>query len=63
MLNDLKKLHTKNWTYLIKERKASYVLLQKTKTHKGLKCQQQQQQQQQQRRRRRRKKKKNSLDR
>ena len=36
VLNDLKKLKGKNWTYLVKDRKAWYGLVQKTRTHKGL---------------------------
>jgi hypothetical protein len=40
VLNDLKKLKLKNWTHLVKDRKASYELEQKTKVHKGLRCQQ-----------------------
>jgi hypothetical protein len=36
VLNDLKKLKVKNWTYLVKDRKAWYELVQKTNTHKGL---------------------------
>jgi hypothetical protein len=39
VLNDLKKLKVKNWTYLVEDRKAWYELVQKTKTHKRL-CQQ-----------------------
>jgi hypothetical protein len=41
VINDLKKLKLKNWTYLVKDRKASYELVQKAKTHKALECQQQ----------------------
>jgi hypothetical protein len=40
LLNDLRKLKAKNWIYLIKDRKARYELVHKTKTHKGLWCQQ-----------------------
>jgi hypothetical protein len=36
VLNDLKKLKLKNWTYLVKDRKAWYELVQKTETQKGL---------------------------
>jgi hypothetical protein len=35
VLKDLNKLKVKNWTYVIKDRKAWYELVQKTKTHKG----------------------------
>jgi hypothetical protein len=43
VLNDLNKLKVKNWTYLVKEREARYEVMQKTKAHKVLWCQQQQQ--------------------
>ena len=46
-LNYLKKVQAKNWTYLVRDVKAWYKLVRKTKTLKGLYCQQQQQQQQQ----------------
>jgi hypothetical protein len=36
VLNDLKKLKVKNWTYLGKDRKAWCEMLLKTKTHKRL---------------------------
>jgi hypothetical protein len=36
VLNDLKKLKVKNWTYDVKDRKVWYELVQKTKTHKWL---------------------------
>jgi hypothetical protein len=42
VLNDLKKLKVKSWTYLVKDRNTRYKRVQKTKTHKGLSCQQQQ---------------------
>jgi hypothetical protein len=45
VLNDLKELKVKNWTCLVKYRNTRYKLVQKTKTHKDLSCQQQQQQQ------------------
>jgi hypothetical protein len=35
VLNYLKKLKLKNWTYLVKDRKARCELVQKTETHKG----------------------------
>jgi hypothetical protein len=41
MLNDLKKLQVKNWTYLVTDRKTWYKLMQKTKMHKECWCQQQ----------------------
>jgi hypothetical protein len=34
--NDLKKLKVKNWTYFVKDRKASCELVQKAKIHKEL---------------------------
>jgi hypothetical protein len=40
VLHDLKKLKVKNRPHLVKDRKAWYELVQKTKTHKGLWCQQ-----------------------
>ena len=36
VLNYLKELKVKNWTYLVKDRKAWCELVQKTETHKGL---------------------------
>jgi hypothetical protein len=36
VLNNLRKLKVKNWTYLVKDRKAWHELVQKTKTHQGL---------------------------
>jgi hypothetical protein len=42
-LNDLKKLKVRNWTYLVKDRKAWYELVQKTKTQMGLECRQKKQ--------------------
>jgi hypothetical protein len=36
MLNDFKKLKVKNWTQLVKDRKACNELVQKTKTHMRL---------------------------
>jgi hypothetical protein len=36
VLNDLKKLKVKNWTCLIKDRKAWHELVQNTITHNGL---------------------------
>jgi hypothetical protein len=36
VLKDIKELKLKNWTYLVKDRKAWYKLVQKTETHKGL---------------------------
>jgi hypothetical protein len=36
LLNDLKKLKVKNWTYLIKDRNVWCELVQKTETHRGL---------------------------
>jgi hypothetical protein len=36
VLNDLKKLKTKNWACLVKDRKTWHELVQKTKTYKGL---------------------------
>ena len=36
VLNELKKLEVKNWTYLVKDRKAWCELVQNTKTYKGL---------------------------
>jgi hypothetical protein len=36
VLNDLRKLNVKNWTYVVKEREAWYKLMQKMKTHKVL---------------------------
>ena len=38
VLNDLKKLKVKNWTYLVKDGKAWYEVVQKNKTHKRLLC-------------------------
>jgi hypothetical protein len=35
VLNDLKTLKVKNWTYLVKDRKVWCELVQKTETHKG----------------------------
>ena len=40
VLEDLKKLEVKNWTHLVKDRKAQCELVQKTKVHKRLLCQQ-----------------------
>jgi hypothetical protein len=40
VLNDLKELKAKNWTYLVKHRKAWYELVQEAKNHKGFYCQQ-----------------------
>jgi hypothetical protein len=34
VLNDLKKLKVKNWTYLVRHKKACCELVQNTKTHK-----------------------------
>jgi hypothetical protein len=42
VLSDLKKTEVKHWTYLVKDRKAWCELVQKTKNHKGLYCQQRQ---------------------
>ena len=36
VLNDLKTLRVKDWTYLVKDRTAWYELVQKIKSHKGL---------------------------
>jgi hypothetical protein len=36
VLNDLKTLKAKNWTYLVKDSRAWCELLPKTETHKGL---------------------------
>ena len=36
VLNDVKKIKVKNWTYLVKNRKAWYERVQKIKTHNGL---------------------------
>jgi hypothetical protein len=36
MLEDLKELKAKNWTYLVKDGQAWCELVEKTKTHKGL---------------------------
>jgi hypothetical protein len=36
VLKGLNKLKVKNWTYLVKDRKAWYELVQKMETHKGL---------------------------
>jgi hypothetical protein len=41
VLNELNQLKVKNWTYVIKDRKSWYELVQKIKTHKELWCQQQ----------------------
>jgi hypothetical protein len=38
-INDLKKIKLRNWIQLIKSRKASNDLMQKTKRHVGLYCQ------------------------
>jgi hypothetical protein len=35
VLNDIKKIIVKHWAYLGKDRKASYGLVHKAKTHKG----------------------------
>ena len=35
MLNDLKELNLKNWTYLVKDRKAWYEIMQKSKSTMG----------------------------
>lgn len=44
VLNDLKKLRVKNWTYIVTDRQAWYEVVQKTRTHnRGLQCQHQQQ--------------------
>jgi hypothetical protein len=40
VLEDLRNLKAKDRPYLVKDRKAWYELVQKTKTHKGLWCQQ-----------------------
>jgi hypothetical protein len=40
VLNDLQKLKTQNWTYLVKDRNVWCELVQKTETHRGLWCQQ-----------------------
>jgi hypothetical protein len=36
VLNDLKKLKVKTWSYLVKDRKAWYALAQETKIHQGI---------------------------
>jgi hypothetical protein len=36
VLNDLKRLKVENWTYLVKDKKAWYELVQRTETHKRL---------------------------
>jgi hypothetical protein len=36
MLNDLKKLKVKTWSYFVKNRKAWYELVKKSRTHKWL---------------------------
>ena len=40
VFNDLKILNVKNWSYIVRHRKAWYKLVQKTKTRKRLYCQQ-----------------------
>jgi hypothetical protein len=36
VLNGLRKLKAKNWTYLVRDRNTWYELAQKIKTHRGL---------------------------